>query len=355
MRIAFRLPSVRASRALTSFVAPALVATAALLVGCSDPNSPGDDTGGTGAGGGGGGDAIKLTQVNNFSATSTLTPMQVPLAPGEDIKLCWDQLTKDIQGHAVNPASDINQVTFAPARGTPDQVSGWLATGQLTSSKIADSGAFVLKPASGTTCANLSQFMATGGTTPFKPADFKPQDGVTYLVTFATGTRLGYGSRTMVYLIPTSGNTDTTLNVTNDSAKLDYKADLHDLVKPSFDATTSPTFDWSAIANDGQGIEMQGDVSNILLGFYKDKTVAQLEAGFLNLEQPTEAEGGPTRSWQLGVNRVTRANLAGAPGRANEGAFTNFSTTDTGTWLLGMFCNDCQNPAPVIVTILDPK
>jgi hypothetical protein len=50
------------------------------------------------------------------------------------------------------------------------------------------------------------------------------------------------------------------------------------------------------------------------------------------------------------------AALGGAPGRANEMPFANFETNgDTGTWLLGMFCSGCQNPAPVIVTILEPK
>src|SRR4029079_12024772 len=134
-------PSVRASRALNSFVAPVLVASAALLVGCSDGNSTGDDAGGTGSSGGTGGgssnpNALKLTPANNFSATSVLTPAQVQAAAGQNISICWDKIMVDIQGHAVNPATDINQVTFVPAKGTPDQVAGWLNSGQLTNDRI---------------------------------------------------------------------------------------------------------------------------------------------------------------------------------------------------------------------------
>ena len=355
MRIAFRLSSARVCRALNSFVAPGLVLSASLFAGCGDGNTNGDDTGGTGGGGSGGGDVIKLTKENNFSATSTLMISTADLASGQDVTLHWGMLTKDIQGHALNPATDINQVTFVPAAGTPQQVQEWLATGQLTSGRISDSGTFGFAPPAGTTSANLSQFTATGSTVPFKLDSFKAQAGVTYLVTFATGVQLGYGSRTMLFLNPLTGSTTQTVEVTNDTTKLTYVPDLQHLTKPTFDKTTSPTFDWSAITTDGQGIELAGDVSSILLGFYKDKTIDQLQTGFLNLQEPTEATGGPTRSWKVGISSGERVNFAGAPGRAMEGPFVNFSTTDQGIWLIGMFCAKCQNPAPVIVTILDPK
>jgi hypothetical protein len=354
MRTASRLSSVRASRALNYFLAPVLLGSATLLGACGDGTGSNDGTGGSGAGGGTGGNTVTLTQDNNFKATSTLAVTKVDVAPGQDITLDWSMLTKDIQNHSLNPAMDINQVTLVPAAGTPEQVQQWLATGQLTSGRIASSGTFGFNPAAGTTSARLSQFTATGSTVAFKLDSFKAQDGVTYLVTFATGARLGYGSRTMVFLNPLTGNTTQNVVVTNDTTKLTYTADLHDLKQPTFDPTTSPTFDWSAITKDGQDIDV-GDVTSILLGFYKDRTIPQLEMGFLNLQESSESTGGPTRSWQLGINGVTRANFAGAPGRAQEGPFVNFSTTDTGIWLMGMFCSNCQNPAPVIVTILDPK
>src|SRR5690349_12275103 len=104
MPIASKLSSTRASRALNSFVAPVLVASAALLVGCGDGNSPSDGTGGTGGGGSGGGNTVKLTQANNFTAMSSLMISSATAPSGQDFSICWDQLTTDIQGHAVNPA-----------------------------------------------------------------------------------------------------------------------------------------------------------------------------------------------------------------------------------------------------------
>jgi len=357
MSIASRLSSTRASRALNSFVAPVLVASAALLVGCSDGNSPGDDTGGTGGGGSGGGNTVKLTQANNFTAMSSLMISSAPAASGQDLSICWDQLTTDIQGHAVTPATDINQVTFVPALGTTAQVEGWLNTGQLGNSKISGGGAYVFKPNGSSTCAMLSQFSVVGNdASKYKPSDFKTQDGISYLVVFNTGMQLGLGARTMLFLTPSTSETNTMIKVTNTSSTLSYHADLHDLVKPTFDATKPPVIDWSAVTLDGQGITIdKSAVSRVLVGFYKGKAVSNLEAGFLNLDQKTEAAGGPTVSWQLSISSGQTANLAAAVGRNNEPPLTSFAMTDQGTWLFGGFCDGCQNPAPVIVTILDPK
>lgn len=358
MRIAFRLSSVRASRALTSFVAPALVASA-FLVGCGDGNGTSDGTGGSGAGGGSssGGNTVKLTQANNFTAMSTLTISSATAPAGQDFSICWDQLTTDIQGHTVTPATDINQVTFVPALGTTDQVEGWLNTGQLGNSKISGGGAYIFTPTGSSNCAMLSQFhTVVDETVKYKPSDFKAQDGISYLVVFNTGTQLGAGARTMLFLTPSTSETNGTIKATNTSTTLAYHADLHDLVKPTFDATKPPIMDWNAVTQDGQGVSIdKNSVTRILVGFYKGKVVSDLEAGFLNLDQKTEAAGGPTVSWELKISKGQTANLAAAVGRNGEAALTSFAMTDQGTWLFGGFCEGCQNPAPVIVTILDPK
>ena len=336
-----------------------LVASSALFIGCGDGNSPSDGTGGTGAGGGSSGtNNLKLTQANNFKVTSSslaISPLTAPA--GQDFSICWGQLTKDIQGHALNPATDINQVTLVPAMGTQTDVEGWLNTGQLSQNKISSSGAFVFKPNGSQTCAMLSQFSTVGDdTVKYKTSDFKPQDGVTYLVVFNTGIQLGIGARTMMFLVPSSSETTTTINATDTTTTLSYIADLHDLIKPMVDQAKPPTVDWSAVMNDGQNIPIDSQaVTRVLVGFYQGKSVSALETGFLNLDQETGAMGGPTQSWQLKVSSVQTANLAAAVGRNHEPALTGFPHTDQDPWLLGMFCDDCQNPAPVIVTILDPQ
>jgi hypothetical protein len=354
MRIASRLSSARASRALTSFVAPALVASA-FLVGCGDGNGTNDGTGGSGAGGGSSADTLMLTQANNFTADSHLTIPPITAAAGADVQICWDGVTKDIQGHALTTA-DINDVSFIPLKATQDQVSEWLNTGTLDPNKISGSSYEVL-PTGSTTCAKLSEFAPPTGGAKLDPGSvFKIQDGVTYLVVFAKGTQLGFGARTMLFLVPSSSdNTQAVKAQADSSTMLSYKADLHSLTPAHPSATKLPYVDWSGVTKNGQGLDIgKSDISSILIGFYKGKSVTDLETGFLNLQEKTEAAGGPTQSWQIPISTGHEANLANAPGRNGEAPLASFAMTD-GTWLMGMFCSGCQNPAPEIVTILVPQ
>jgi hypothetical protein len=367
MRIAFPISLPRASRALNSFVVPAVVACTVAVAGCSDGNTPSDNTGGTGSGGtssmGSGGTTamsgvVQIKQENNYTVTtSNLTIPPVTVAEGSNVKVCWDQVKKDFQGHALAP-SDIQQVSFVPVSGTQQQVGQWLNDGQLDNSKITQPGAYTLMPDAGTTCATLSQFPPPGGASGnLDPTSvLKVKDGVTYLVVFAHGKQLGFGARTMLYLVPSSSSSSSDASATADSSTmLTFKADLHDLKHVAVSASAPPIVDWSGVPNNGQNIAIdKNDISRILIGFYEGKTIQNLEDGFLNLDQLTPDLGGPTKSWQVSVKSGQTAGLVSAAGRNGEMPFASFAPTD-GTWLLGMFCDGCQNPAPEIVTILDPQ
>jgi hypothetical protein len=357
MRIASSFSRARASRVMHSLVALALFACGVLLAGCGDGNSPSGNTGGTGSGGtSGGSDTLKLVPANNFSSTSSLTIPPVTVAAGADVKVCWDMVSKDIQGHAITP-SQVNQVSFIPVNGTQDQVGQWLNTGQLGNDKITGAGAYTLFPQAGTTCANLSTFPSAGGSGHLDPASiFKIQDGVTYLIVFATGTQLGVGALTMLYLAPSSSNNTQTASAVGDSSSmLKYQADLHSLTPVTVDKSKPPVIDWSAVKTTGQGVSLD-QITSILVGFYGEgRKVADLETHFLDLEQKTPAEGGPTQSWEVKVPGGKTAGLEGAMGRNGEMPLTSFTATGDGTWLMGLFCDNCQNPAPEIVTILVPQ
>lgn len=356
MSIASRLSSTRASRALNSFVAPVLVASAALVVGCSDGNSPSDGAGGTGGGGGSNADTLKLTQANNFTAVSSLKIPALTAAAGADIQICWEGVMKDLQGHPLTTA-DINDVSFIPLKLTQAQIEDQLNTSNLDTNKISGSSYEVL-PTGSTTCAKLSEFVPPTGGAKLDPASvFKIQDGVTYLVVFAKGTQLGFGARTMFFLVPSSSDTTQKVEAQADSSTmLSYMADLHDLTPVHPSINKPPYVDWSGVTKNGQNVDIgKSDISSILIGFYKGKTVSDLEAGFLNLQEKTEAMGGPTQSWQVSISSGQEANLANAPGRNGEAPLSSFAMADQGTWLMGMFCSSCQNPAPQIVSILVPQ
>ena len=43
-----------------------------------------------------------------------------------------------------------------------------------------------------------------------------------------------------------------------------------------------------------------------------------------------------------------------ATARDGGGAFPGFDTDADGVWLVGLLCSGCQNPAPVVLSILEP-
>jgi hypothetical protein len=344
----------RAPRASFSLIAPAVLAT--VVSGCGDS---------------GGGSSpppviqdpsVKIEPEHNYSFTSSLTVPEVTTAAGTSMHVCWDQVATDVQGHAVDPTADINDVSLVRvASSNHTTVEQWLNT-EL--SAMDTNGSWEVLPSGGDKCADFSDFTAPSSTDKMKPdTDYVVNDMVTYLLVFASGTTIGHGARTMLFLNPSEDSNVTKVNALADSRSiLDLKVDMHSLTKLPVKAEEAPVIDWGDVKLTGQQVDGQGlpiaknSIDSILVGFFKDKEPKDLEAGFLNLQQATEDEGGPTRSWELSVPKGTTADLSQASGRADEGAFVDFQTSgETGTWLIGLFCSTCTNPAPLIVSILDPQ
>jgi hypothetical protein len=109
------------------------------------------------------------------------------------------------------------------------------------------------------------------------------------------------------------------------------------------------TLDWKEMvtrgANNALGaVFKDGYVTNAIVGHYSE-TPAELEAKFLDLD--------------MIATKYYRADIA-------SGAMLDFTTlkddagnsftgvTDDGTWMVGLICGNCRNPAPWYMTILKP-
>jgi len=353
MRNAFsRSFATHAQRALRPFAVPTLLALTALVTGCGDGGSgpPGPVAPAPGT--------ITIEQANNYTlTTSSLTVPVFPAAEKENLNVCWTDVVEDIQGHQVDPQKDINDVSFVPLKnGDKHQVEEWLNLGLLDEGKV-DGQYYEFKTDGMETCATLDQFASLDHVALDPEATFVVKDTRTYLMVFQTGTKIGFGARTMLFLDPSADSLETEIDAPAKSRdSLQFEANLTDPDKLTLPADKPSVIDWSGVPADPLGNELtKNSVDRILIGFYAGKGVADLEAGFLDLDQPSEAEGGATKSWELHVSKGQTANLAAASGRNGEGPFTDFSADGDGTWLMGLFCSTCQNPAPVIVTILDPQ
>ena len=61
-----------------------------------------------------------------------------------------------------------------------------------------------------------------------------------------------------------------------------------------------------------------------------------------------------TEIWELGLDRETEADLSEARSRDGGAAFDGFADRSDGVWLLALMCSTCQNPAPLLLSVLEP-
>ena len=293
---------------------------------------------------------IAASETNNYAFSSTITLTPVPVASMSNLLFDWSGLTRDFMGHAVAPADlDLAMVMFwnMPL----DEFEKELNADDLFTADLIVSPPLSL-PLADATSAHLYDF--TINTTPVTPdminpyfnaAEYPPSQA-TYIAGVQTGTALGRNLRMMQAFNLDATTTATTVPITNDSMKLAYTVNLHDLVTTVVPAANPALkLDWSHMKLDGFGREfVRGDVTDAIVGHYAE-TPAELEQKFLDLDQIALAtyRAQIKSGWVLDFSTL------------KDGAGASFTGIDgTGTWLVGLICGNCRNPAPLYMTILKP-
>lgn len=328
----------------------AAIATVSLfsVVACESTNSDKD------AGGGGGLGNIVIKDQNNYKATSTLTIPRVQTAAGQDLKICWSEMKTDFLCHSLAPATDIDSLSFLQVQNrTEEQVEGDLGAGK-SFAKYVVPRVYHADQAPSSTCANLSSFALDPTTTPPQspviPAqDYLVSSSKVYMILFSTGTKLGAGSKSMLFIEPSSSSTVTTVNAVADSCSiLDFKADITSPTPIQVPAAGPFVVDWSSLTKDGMQNEVLfTDIDGLQLGFYKDATPASLQAKFLDMDRTAE----PFYELALSGDEK-KANLTSAV-TSDGKKFAGFTQTN-GIWAVALRCSTCEVPAPIALAILNP-
>jgi len=290
---------------------------------------------------------VLLQDGNNYTSTSTLSIPTVETASGVDLDVCWPDLTDDIQCHPVVPTMDIDNVSMVRVLGLSEpEIKQRLTGGGLAMSEV--SGYVDYKPADGTTCMKLSQlnFFTTVINV---QREYVESTDDTYMMLFTKGTRPGVGARVMIFLKPTAASTNTQVNAPPGCGLLDFTADLASATRVDVPSAGPWVVDWRDLTIDGQGNPVVlTRIDGLVLAYYEGKTVAELQTQIFDIELIA------TMLWDLRVVGQT-ADLAAAKLRGTGAPFTGFTTAGTGVWMLGLTCSTCQNPAPVLLTILNPS
>lgn len=293
---------------------------------------------------------IVITDENNYSATGTLNIPTVETAAGAaaaDLEICWDGLVTDLQCHPVAPKTDIDNVSIVRFTLTPEDVQAKIAGGEDI--PMANVNGYLEHPTlNAGTCAKLTDFTFLG--TKVDPTmHYIEMSNYTYMLLFSKGTDLNVGGRSMLFLKPTSSSATAMVAAKPGCGLLDFKANLHSLKTVSVPAQPPYIADWSGVTQSGQGHAVPKKIDKFLIGFYQGKTVADLEMGIFDIELSA------TNLWELKLTTAGKtADLSKATEKKTGLTFPGFQAGGAGTWMLAIVCSGCQNPAPVVLTILQP-
>ena len=318
----------------------ALLILPALLLACG--SSPSTDGGTANA---------NIKNENNYKSTDVLTIPEVVTAPGVDLHICWTTLSTDLLSHAVNPATDIDAVTFLQVGGlTEQQIATQFAASLFETNKVKLYKTFLIDhsvtPA--TTCADLSAFKLGGsGLTPAQ--DYVVSADTKYLLLFAQGVTPGVGSKSMVFLKPTAGASNTSVAAPEGSSILSFTADLTSPQRVNIPAAGPYVIDWGQLTKDGLGNEViYQKIDGLFLGYY-EMPITDLQARCLDFDRIAASIYRVTIP-----TGATSVDLATAKTDKNE-PFSGFAGRSSGFWGVALLCSACQSPAPVAVAILNPS
>jgi hypothetical protein len=295
---------------------------------------------------------IVFQDMNNYMSTTKLTIPVVATAPGADLDICWDGLMKDLLCHDIVAPNVVDNVSFLqiPNMSKAD-VEAKLAVGQLDENLVKVYGDYHVSQTPTSKCAKLSQFKLGDSIVP--ATDYIADANKTYMLLFETGTTPGVGSKAMLFLDPTSSPTSTATSVAAIDAcsnnVLTFSATLGTPMAIPATDNTKWHVDWSQLTHDSfNNPVLFTKIDKVLIGFYQDKTAADLQANFKDIEQIA------TTLYEVTVAPGARdADLVNAKVRGGTTAFTGFNQTN-GVWALAVTCGKCQVPAPILMSILQP-
>ena len=287
---------------------------------------------------------VIIGDANNYSFVGTLQIPLVQTVSAQDLDICWNEVLEDIQCHGMDPLAEVDNVGMARFRNmSHTEVAARLSAGEMPQSAL--DGYLEFNTTHVDTCTKLSSLSFFG--TPITVAEeYVESAEKVYLLLFANGITPGVGSRMLTFVQPMASSTNTVVNAGSGCGVLDFKANLTALQPLAVPLEGPWIVDWSQMTTDGQGNPIVFEtIDGVFLGYYEGVTLEQLQAQMLDMELIA------TSIWEISLEAGSTANLAYAT-KSDGSFFQGFS--GSGIWILALRCSMCQNPAPLVLTILNP-
>ena len=206
---------------------------------------------------------------------------------------------------------------------------------------------------SGQTAANLYAFTINGTAVTadmfnqyFDSTLYTPANS-TFLVGVQQGTELGRNIKMLQAFQISASSSATKVTLTNDSTKLAYSANLHNLTITGMPAgTPALMLDWGQMHTNAMGAPFDATaITSAVVGHYT-QSASELESKFLDLDTLA------TNYYRVNIDSGSVLDFTMLKDDKSGASFPGI--TSDGTWLVGLICGNCRNPAPWYMTILKP-
>jgi hypothetical protein len=290
---------------------------------------------------------VALSDEHNYRAVAALSIPTIETAPAVDLDLCFDRVTTDVQCHELDPLAEIDNVGLLRIFHLgEDEIEAKLAQDELSQSEV--DGYVDYQTDHSTTCVNLSNLSFFESEVALEEEYVESADR-TYLLLFATGKAAGRGARSMTFIRPVAGSTNTRVDAPPGCGIVDFTANLAAATPVVVPKRGPFSLEWRGVSLNGLGNPFaHGGVDRLLLGFYAGMSVTDVEARVFDLELIA------SELFDLRLDSRS-ADLGLATERTSGAPFTGLERDVSGTWILGLLCSTCQSPAPLLLSVLVPE
>lgn len=316
---------------------------------CADPVATRDADGNV---------VIVATDILNYSFESNLEIQTVSVRSDSDLRFDWSGVNIDMLGHPFDPLTSVDMMELMLWRYTKEELVQHINDDDLDTGQLVSMGS--VPTAQSTTSANFLELLSPSmGEVPddqlleYVNTSIYPPEEHTYFVMVAEGGVYGHGTKMISFFDPSPTETNTEVRLVNDSTILHYTANLTSLKRIAV-PTGEPNIvlDWRDnmfLQKNAMGRDFYPTkITDVLVAHYIDKTPADLQSEFLNLELIADEQ------WSLFLSSGQMVNLNTLNTEADYSGTSFPGIDDVGTWIVALKCGSCANPAPWFLSILHP-
>lgn len=275
-----------------------------------------------------------LSDAQNYTFTSRLEAELVEVAAGQDIRVDWSALDRDLLGRSMDPTREVHGLTILVIQRAPAEVLEGLVNDSLQQIDVL--GVAEAVPDAGATALPLSAF-GYGGS-PVLPESYLVPGRGTWVV--SASTEGVPGARMLSLFEPVDDGGDDVLAISPTSSTLDWTVDLRSAEPASL---AGDRVSWAGITTDMRGMPLRlNTIDGVELAAFEED-LPTLERRFPELD--SLAVSRFVAPVQDAVS-VELSALVDAEGRAFSGVSPHH------TWLLALTCSTCENPAPPFLAVV---